>query len=146
MAAIVDPHCAGCGRYQPMRVNETGRVDCGCGRTPPASGLPANIFVCPACGGHAASKLGCWGTPYGAHEHCYMVNVYDLARELRELKQAGAAMPRAYADGERVRQGPRHGVIRSATPDDNGRWDYAVVWDDGTMSRRVEWLLQAGAA
>lgn len=79
-------YCPRCGSYQPMRLNESGRLSCKCDRTPPIGDVPVNVFACPMCGGHGSSRLGCWGSQKYPHKHCYMKPVYELVRELRDLK------------------------------------------------------------
>lgn len=72
-------YCTACGRYQPKTLggDETA---CDCGRTPPASNLPPNIYVCPTCHGHGANPLGCWGTSAKPHEHAFMRPMLELLR------------------------------------------------------------------
>lgn len=74
-----DPYCTACGCYVP-RTLAGDRNGCSCGRTPPMDGLPANIFVCPVCLGHGASRWGCWGTRERPHEHAFMVPMLDLLK------------------------------------------------------------------
>lgn len=73
-------HCARCGEYMPLTLAGDHRIH-GCDRTPPLDGLPTTIYACPVCGGHGASRWGCWGTKERPHEHAYMRPVHELVRE-----------------------------------------------------------------
>lgn len=70
-------YCPACGQYAPMTLDGAARVH-HCDRTPPACGLPPNIYVCPRCYGHGIGRLGCWGTQQRPHAHCYMQPVVEV--------------------------------------------------------------------
>jgi hypothetical protein len=82
-------HCPHCGCYMPMNLAGTQRLH-DCDRTPPLDGLPPTLYACPVCGGHGASRWGCWGSDEHPHEHAYMRPVHELVRELAAIRNAGA--------------------------------------------------------
>lgn len=52
--------------------------------TPPLDGLPATIYVCRVCGGHGASRWGCWGRPDLPHDHVYMEPLHEIIAQINE--------------------------------------------------------------
>jgi predicted RNA-binding Zn-ribbon protein involved in translation (DUF1610 family) len=82
-SVATDSYCPNCGIYMPLALNGSQRIH-GCDRTPPLDGLPPTIYACPRCGGHGASRWGCWGTKDHPHDHAYMQPVHELVRSLRD--------------------------------------------------------------
>lgn len=81
-------HCAACGRYMPLTLDESRRVHC-CDRTQPIGDVPVSIFACPTCGGYGSSPFGCWGTVERPHPHVFMRPVFEMVRELAALSRSG---------------------------------------------------------
>lgn len=73
-------NCPACGEYMPMTMSEKRRIHY-CDRTPPLDGLPTTVYACPVCGGHGASRWGCWGSESHPHDHAFMRPVHELVRE-----------------------------------------------------------------
>lgn len=73
-------YCVACGEYAPMTLDGTARVH-HCDRTPPSDGLPPNLYVCPVCWGHGASRWGCWGTVEKPHAHAYMQPLREVIQD-----------------------------------------------------------------
>lgn len=82
MGSTNETHCPACGAYMPRSLDGSRRVH-SCDRTPPLDGLPPNLFACPTCGGHGASRWGCWGTPERPHDHAFMQPIHELVRASR---------------------------------------------------------------